>query len=145
MEIPDWYQVRFDERGFYRAAQPPGQAPWDDFVAWEAVIRVCLEVEEFSGSDGLYVFTRDRPESYALPLEAAGGPELLGELVRRGLFDGPLAERAASAVSGLFCWPEGPDLGGPPGEYDDQYDFGPEEPDFPGDSASNGSGRPLEN
>lgn len=104
--IGTWYQVRFDEARVYRAAQPPGAAAWEDQFAWDDIIRVCLEVEEFTGTDGLYIFTRQRPESYAIPMEAEGGPELLGELVRRGLFDGQLAVEAASAEAGLFCWPE---------------------------------------
>lgn len=103
--ISDWYRVTFDDQGVYRAVQPPGHAAWNDFFAWVDVERVCLEVEDFTGSDGLYIFTRTRPESYAIPTEAAGGLDLLGELVRRGLFDGDLAIQAASAESGLFCWP----------------------------------------
>jgi hypothetical protein len=35
----------------------------------------------------------------------AGGPELLDELIRRGLFDAKVAIEAASATEGLFCWP----------------------------------------
>jgi hypothetical protein len=68
-------------------------------------VRVCLEVEEFTGTDGLYVFTRTRPESYAIPMGAAGALDLLQALIARGLFDGELAMEAAGAESGLFCWP----------------------------------------
>jgi hypothetical protein len=102
-----WYQVTFDNEGVQRAAQPPGQAGWSDHFAWAEVERVCVEVEELSDSDGLYVFTCTRPESYAIPMWADGALDLLQELVRRGLFDGQLAIDAASAESGLFCWPEG--------------------------------------
>lgn len=99
----EWYRVSFDERGVKRAASPPGRPAWEDQVAWAELVRVCLEMEGLFGSDSLYLFTRQRPESYTIPLEAVGAPELLGELVRRGLFDGELALRAASA-EGLFCW-----------------------------------------
>ena len=100
-----WYQVRFDDEAVYRAAQPTGQPGWTDQFAWADVIRVCLEVEEFTGTDGLYIFTRTRPESYAIPMGAEGATDLLGELVRRGLFDGQMAIEAATVESGLFCWP----------------------------------------
>jgi hypothetical protein len=52
------------------------------------------------------VLTRDRPESFAIPTEAAGGPAFWAEVVRRGLFSPELAITAASAPRGLFCWPE---------------------------------------
>jgi hypothetical protein len=97
----EWYRVSFDERGVTRAAQPPGGTAWEDQVAWDTIARVCLEMEGLFGSDSLYLFTRQRPESYVVPLTARGAPELLGELIRRGLFDGELAIRAASA-EGLF-------------------------------------------
>ena len=102
-----WYQVRFDDDLVYRAAQPPGGEAWTDNLAWADIERVCFEVEDFTGADGLYLFTRQRPESYAIPMFAAGAPELLQELIRRGLFDAQLAIDAASAEAGLFCWPEG--------------------------------------
>jgi hypothetical protein len=56
-------------------------------------------------SDGVYVFTTLRPESFVIPLEAAGGAALEAENVRRGLFGAEMALRAASATEGLFCWP----------------------------------------
>jgi hypothetical protein len=99
----DWYRVRFDARGLTRAAAPPGRPAWEDAVAWADIMRVCLEMEGAFGSDSLYLFTRQRPESYAIPLAAAGAQDLLGELIRRGLFDAELAIQAATA-EGLFCW-----------------------------------------
>jgi hypothetical protein len=101
-----WYRVHFDDERVHRAAQPPDQPAWSDAFAWADVVRVCLEVEDFTGAGGLYLFTRQRPESYAIPMFADGALDLLQELVRRGLFDGQLALDAASAESGLFCWPE---------------------------------------
>ena len=56
-------------------------------------------------SDGIYVFTSDRPESYAIPTEAVGGSELWEEILRRGLFDPTLAIKAARSEEGLYCWP----------------------------------------
>lgn len=100
----DWFQVHFDEAGFTRAAQPAGRPAWHDAVAWAAIVRVCLKMEGPLGSDGLYVFTRARPESYAVPLEAEGAQALLAELIRRGLFDAELAIQAATTDEGVFCW-----------------------------------------
>ena len=76
-----------------------------DFVAWDDIVRVCLEVEAFVETEGLYLFSRHRPESYAIPMRAAGGPELLQAIIERGLFPAELAIEAASAAEGLFCWP----------------------------------------
>jgi hypothetical protein len=56
-------------------------------------------------SDGIYVFTRERPESYVIPTEARGGGELWSEILRRKLFDATLAIEAASSTGGLYCWP----------------------------------------
>ena len=56
-------------------------------------------------SDGIYVFTSERPQSFVIPTEADGGLEVWNELVRRGLFDAELAIKAALAEEGLFCWP----------------------------------------
>ncbi len=102
-----WYQVTFDDSGVQRAAQPPGAEAWRDAFAWADVVRVCFEVEDFTGSDGLYVFTRQRPKSYAIPMFADGALDLLQELIRRGLFDAQMALDAAVAEAGLYCWPEG--------------------------------------
>jgi hypothetical protein len=105
MGVETWFQVRFDEMGIHRAAQPPGADPWADTLAWADIIRVCLEVEDFVSTEGLYLFSRHRPESYAIPMQADGGPELLQALIERGLFDAQLAIDAALAETGLFCWP----------------------------------------
>lgn len=107
-----WYQVRFDAHHVHRAAQPPGEPGWTDRLAFDDISRVCLEIEEFSLTDGLYIFTRTRPESYAIPMSAEGALDLLNELIRRGLFDAQMAIDAAAVESGLFCWPEGDN--GPP-------------------------------
>ena len=105
MELSDWYQVRFDDDLIYRSVAPPEHDAWTDDLAWSDVRQVCLEMEGMLGSDSMHIFTRARPESYAIPMLAAGATELLAELVRRGLFDGQMAIDAASSELGLFCWP----------------------------------------
>ena len=104
MDVETWYQVRFDDAGVHRAAQPPGRPAWSDTLAWDAIIRVCQEMEGWPGSDTLYLFSRHRPESYVIPMAAEGTPALIGELVKRGLLDGDLAIKAATSF-GVFCWP----------------------------------------
>jgi hypothetical protein len=108
VSVETWYRVRFDDTGLHRAVQPPGGDAWSDSLAWTEIERVCLEMEGFLGSDTIHLFARHRPESYAIPTAAEGGPALIGELVRRGLFDGQLAIQAATS-EGLFCWPPGAD------------------------------------
>jgi hypothetical protein len=65
--------------------------------------------EDLFVSDGIYVLTSQRPESYVIPTEAEGGPELWSEILRRGLFDPQLAIEAMRSPGGLFLWP--PDRG----------------------------------
>lgn len=99
----DWYHVTWDAHSFTRAVRPPGRPAWQDQAAWADIVRVCLEMEGWLGSDSLHVFTRRRPEAYTLPLAAPDVSALLAELIHRGLFDAELAIQAASA-EGLFCW-----------------------------------------
>ena len=107
MKLSRWFHVCFDEHNAYRKAEPPGAELWSDQFAWGDVVRVCFEVTDFLQSDNLYIFVRQRPESYVIPMKAEGGPALLDELIRRKLFDAGLAIKAASAIEGLYCWPEG--------------------------------------
>lgn len=100
----DWFVITTDDRSIHLAVSAPGQEAWQDSIRWDTVIRVCLEAEP-GISDCLYVFTSLRPESWVIPMEAAGGPQLLDELVRRSLFHSELAAEAAKTVTGLFCWP----------------------------------------
>jgi hypothetical protein len=100
-----WYRLRLDEAGVRRLVQPPGGEAWSDFIAWASIVRVCLEIEDFPGSDTIFLFTGERPESYAIPTAADGGPDLIAALVTRGLLDGDLAIRAATEGAGLYCWP----------------------------------------
>ena len=68
-------------------------------------MHVCFKAEGLEASHGIYVFTRLRPESLAIPIEARGGQELWAELIRRGHLDTELAITAASSTDGLYCWP----------------------------------------
>ncbi len=106
MNLSDWYTVTFDNTHAHRDVRPPGGEAWADAFAFADVERVCLKTGDFLDPDELYVFVRGRPESYLIPTEAEGGTELLGELIRRGLFDAHLAiEAAMSTEEELFCWP----------------------------------------
>jgi hypothetical protein len=83
----------------------PGRVPWQADIVWSNIVRVCYKAEDLGLSDGWYIFTRQRSESYAVPVEADGGEKLLDEFLKRKLFDAELAIRAASVIDELFCWP----------------------------------------
>ena len=103
--IGEWYFVTFDGERVSVRAEPPGKEAWAAELTWDSIERVCFKAEGLGVSDGIYVFTSARPESYAIPVEANGGGELWGEILRRKLFDAELAIEAATATTGLFCWP----------------------------------------
>jgi hypothetical protein len=104
--LSDWYFVTFDEQVVRVQAQPPGRPAWSQEFRWDSVVRVCFMAEEDMWvSDGIYVFTADRPESYAIPTEASGGTELWREILRRKLFDAELAIETAASDGVLSCWP----------------------------------------
>jgi len=103
--LADWYSVTWDETAVHLDVAPPGRDRWKASFEWATVIRVCFKCEGILASDGIYVFTTGRFESYVIPTEASGGSALWGEILRRGLFDAELAIRAASTPEGLFCWP----------------------------------------
>src|SRR5579862_10053371 len=93
----EWFVVSHNELAVQMEVSPPGRQPWKDSFPWSTVQRVCFKCEEPEVSDGLYVFTSPRPESYVIPTEARGGRELWFEILRRGLFDSELAIRAAAS------------------------------------------------
>jgi hypothetical protein len=103
--LGEWFVVSHDDAGVHMSVSPPGRQPWQDSFAWSSVQRVCFKCEGLEASDGIYVFTSQRPESYVIPTEAGGGSEIWSEILRRGLFDPELAIRATASVEGLFCWP----------------------------------------
>lgn len=102
--VSEWFEVSFDSETVRMRASPPGREPWEQEFRWDEVQRVCFAAE-FPASDGMFVFTSKRPESYAIPSEAKGGVDLWNEIIRRGLFDAELAIEAAFAENRLFCWP----------------------------------------
>ena len=97
--------MAFDEENVHLAAQPPGRESWTQSFRWDAVQRICFKAEDMLVSDGIYVFTSTRPESYVIPTEAIGGAKLWEEILRRRLFDHQLAIEAAASAGGLYCWP----------------------------------------
>jgi hypothetical protein len=104
-KLDSWFVVTFDPVGVRLDVAPPEREPWKDSFAWSTVQRVCFESEGPEVSDGIYVFTSQRPESYVIPTEARGGSDLWNELIRRKLFDAEFAIQAAGSARGLYCWP----------------------------------------
>jgi hypothetical protein len=102
----DWFRVTFDETSIYLDVSPPSRDPWQARIEWARVIRICFKSGDLFSSDDIYIFTDERPESRVIPTEAAGGPDLWNEIIRRGLFDAELAIRAASSIDRLFCCPQ---------------------------------------
>ena len=104
-DVSEWFTVQWDDDGVKLDVRPPGRRPWTAELGWSDIERVCLKAEDQTCSDGLYIFTSLRPESWVVPTEAKGGLAFLDELFKRKLFDAELAIQASSATEGLFCWP----------------------------------------
>ena len=108
--LNEWFLVTFDAETVRVRAEPPGREAWSEEFTWHSITRVCFKAEGYLLSDGIYIFTTQRAESYVVPTEANGGDELWLEIMRRGLFDAELALEAVRSNAGLYCWPpEGPD------------------------------------
>ncbi len=107
MELSDWFTVTFDDAWVRLQADAPERLSWEQQFRWEDIRRICFKPGDLFASDEIYIFTGQRPESYLIPIEAAGGQELWYEILHRGLFDAELAIRAATATEGIFCWPQG--------------------------------------
>jgi hypothetical protein len=105
MDVSEWFTVEFDDTTIRMSADPPGSEAWTQELRWDVIKRICFKAEGFLASDGIYIFTSERPESYVIPVEATGGQELWGKIISRGLFDADLAIQAATSEEGLFCWP----------------------------------------
>lgn len=105
-KLENWYTVRWDKERIYREVSPPGKDPWNDSLRWSDIERICFEATDLYDSDHIVVFTNQREESYLIPTEAKGGGELWNEIINRKRFDSKLACEAASAIGGMFCWPE---------------------------------------
>ena len=56
-------------------------------------------------SDDLYFFTKLRPESYVIPLEAKGADNLWSLIIEKKLFDAEMAIKAVTSGEGIYCWP----------------------------------------
>ena len=84
----------------------PSRSAWQAEISWARIIRVCFRTADLDGSDEIYVFTDERPESYLIPIEARGGAALWDEIVQRKLFDAELAIEAMSSTNKLFCCPD---------------------------------------
>lgn len=81
-------------------------------IQWSEIIRVCFLGKDFLESDEIYIFVKNRPQSYVIPADCEGGMEFWNEIVRRGLFDADLAIKAATAPPDtLLCWPQPEDEG----------------------------------
>jgi hypothetical protein len=101
----EWFFVTFDEQAVHLRVEPDGKAAWSHSFRWDSIIRICFKAEDLLVSDGIYVFTNERPESFVIPTEAHGGQALWSEILRRQLFDAALAIEAAGSTGGLYCWP----------------------------------------
>lgn len=110
LAVSNWFHVNFDEERATLKVNTPGQEAWEQSFTWSSVERVCFKSEGLELSDGLYIFTNQRPESFVLPTDATGGVEFLNELMRRKLLPAELIIKAAAAPeSTMLCWPQAPE------------------------------------
>lgn len=103
-----WFVVEFDDEAIHIAVRRRLRRSWSADIPWDSIKRVCLECRP-AVSDGIYLFTDLRPESWVVPTDATGGPELWSELIERDLFDADLAIETLGMPSGLACWPPDPE------------------------------------
>lgn len=107
--VSDWWYVRFDEQTVTHGVNPPkksNRTGWEQQFLWKDIIRVCYLTEESPVSDGIYVFTSTRKESYVIPIEAKGGTEFWRAIVGRKLSSSDIAQIARSLPVGtLKCTP----------------------------------------
>ena len=104
--ISNWFHVSFDVTNVTLKAAPPGGTAWEQSFTWNSIVRVCFKTEGMELSDGLYIFTSQRPESFVVPTEASGGTELLNELMRRKHLPADIVIKASGSPEGtLLCWP----------------------------------------
>ncbi len=105
--LSEWYKIAFDHWQISLDIELPSGEARQDRIQWDDIQRVCFAPGDFLESDEIYIFVNHRPESFRIPVEAAGGFELWMEIIRRGLFDAQLALQATAANAGVFCWPTG--------------------------------------
>jgi hypothetical protein len=115
--LNEWFAVRFDDTAIVLQVTPPDAMAWQAVIPWKRIIRVCFRAGDWWESDVVYVFTDERPESYAIPVDADGGQALWFEILGRKLFDAEMAVVAAAANGELFCDPPaGQKAGAVPGQ-----------------------------
>lgn len=103
--VQAWSKVSFDATAIHLQVAPPGRAAWTAAIPWSSIVRLVFECHDLS-SDSLYVFVRERPESYVIPLEGHGVSALWAEIIDRKLFDPELAIQASRGAEGaMFIWP----------------------------------------
>ena len=100
--LDQWFEVTFDDNAIHIEVKPPG-TPTRQTFRWHEIERICYKVEDMGVSDGIYVFLRQQPESFAIPIEAKGGYDFWQEILRRGLFDAKLAIEVATSIEGIYC------------------------------------------
>jgi hypothetical protein len=104
--LDSWFHVTFDDTHIHLDVHPPGRPAWQDTFPWSAIVRVCFKDEGPYVSDGLYIFTTLRPESFVVPTEADGGDALFVALFGRGYFPDEVFRQAISSTDGgFYCWP----------------------------------------
>ncbi len=106
-KINDWFFVIFDEKSItIKFNHPEHDDGWEQSFDWCSITRVCYKREDYGVSDGIYVFTSNRPESYVVPVDGNGGAKFLMELGKRNLFPYKLIINASTDTdTELICWP----------------------------------------
>ena len=104
--IEKWYEVSFTSSEIKISASPPGRDAWTQLFFWEDIIRVMFQGEGIDASDGIYIWTTKRPESYVVPTDSKGGEKLIKELISRGYFESEKFQEAVLSPYGVYCWPE---------------------------------------
>ncbi len=104
-QFDEWFHVEFDDERVRVAAQPPKKLPFEFDIYWREIRRIVFVAEGLYWSDWVCIISRNRAESYDIPIEADGGLALWEEILRRGLFDRALAGEANRSLSGRFEWP----------------------------------------
>lgn len=69
-----WYRVSFDEENIYINISMSNKPDENSQFQWKDIIRVCYKAWSYYASDEIYIFTKNRPESYLIPTESIGGP-----------------------------------------------------------------------
>ncbi|MBX7097562.1 MAG: hypothetical protein K1X89_07615 [Myxococcaceae bacterium] len=106
--LADWFKVSWDDEGIHLELSRERVATTT--VPWRSVRRVRLKIEPRL-SDALVLWLEDTDQLVFIPLEAAGGQELLFELPKRGLFTYELIERAMTLAETSVWFPDGPSVG----------------------------------